>query len=236
MLKFVLIVGMLLASLEAESVPASYASSSIVIGADSNICGISIPNQPSKKPGLIVWLHGGMRSAKKDKGLEAHKPLMVFLKQPNNYYLASPSAFAGQDWLSAEGIAHIDQCIQYMLEKYQLDKKNINLVGVSDGSLGVLRYALDGKFSISRHVLFSSYPQITLDDKKQGAAKIFKQGKWFFFQGGKDRLFPVQEVMPLLKDWESNYSNVKLFYYPEGEHDFSFYANNSRKEIEALFP
>ncbi len=218
-----------------NEVTPKYTPSSIRLGPDSNLCGISIPrNVTKKKYGLIIWLHGGMRSKRQDKGLEAHKALIGFLPKAN-FYLASPSAFAGVDWLTEQSLQHIDQCITYMLKKYPIDAHNVNLVGVSDGSLGVIRYSLFGKYSPSRLVLFSSYPQIALEGLNQPEQKMFAKGKWYFFQGGKDRLFPAQEVVPLLKKWEQTNPQMKLFYYPEGEHDFSFFAQNCVAEITKIF-
>jgi pimeloyl-ACP methyl ester carboxylesterase len=206
------------------------------IGADSNACGITLPavQLTGGKPGpvpkgrrpLLVWLHGGMRSQNREKGLESHRALLSFVS-PTAYYLCSPSAFRDQEWTRPEGIAHIDALIDYMIAHYAVDPKDINLVGVSDGCLGVITYAVHGKHALNRKVLISSAPQLVLPAESLPAQKDFAKGSWDFFQGGRDRLFPPDQVLPYLQQWEKLYPNAHLHYFPDGEHDFSYYAANA---------
>ncbi len=212
----------------------------IQLGPDQNICGITEPEirlnpNSKKKLGLIIWLHGGMRSSNHEKGAEAHRAILPFI-DANKYYLASPSAFGGQDWLTPQGLAHIDTLIHYMLGHYPIDPADINMVGVSDGTLGTIAYSLNGHYSLHRRILISCFPQIVLPMEQiqsPGLASL-KTGSWDFFQGGHDRLFPIDQVLPFLQTWEKNYPNVHVHYFPEGEHDFSFYAEYAQAELKKL--
>jgi hypothetical protein len=207
----------------------------IKLGLDSNVCGITVPPlKPKRKIGLIVWLHGGMRSGNSEKGAEAHRAILPFI-DPTSFYLASPSAFGGQDWLSPKGIEHIDALIEYMVNRYPIDLTNINLVGVSDGSLGVIAYTIGGKFPLRRHVLISSFPQIVIPPEALAGQTRFTTGTWDFFQGGQDRLFPTQQVLPYLNRWVAVYPNAHLHYFPEGEHDFSYYATHAAEMLKTIF-
>lgn len=210
------------------------------LGPDSNACGISIPAPgPSgtgrnKKRPLIVWLHGGMRSRNPEKGFEAHRALTLFVG-PSDYYLCSPSAFLDQEWTASIGIAHVDALIDYMVSKYPVDAGDITLVGVSDGCLGVIAYCLRGKREIRRRVLISSAPQLVLPLENLAGQAGFAKGTWDFFQGGHDRLFPSEQVIPYLRQWEALYPNAHLHYYPEGEHDFTFYAEHASEALRTVF-
>gem|GEM_PF-923442 len=221
------------------------------LGPDSNACGITVPagSNPAvqgtgvqgtsakprgKRRPLIVWLHGGMRSQNREKGIEAHRAMTLFVG-PSDYYLCSPSAFSGQEWTRPEGINHIDTLIGYMLAHYPIDAKDINLVGVSDGCLGAVVYCLHGKYAINRRVLISSAPQLVLPAESLAGQARFATGSWDFLQGGKDRLFPPDQVIPYLKRWETLYPNAHLHYYPEGEHDFSYYAVKAPDLLKTIF-
>jgi pimeloyl-ACP methyl ester carboxylesterase len=207
----------------------------VELGSDRNVCGITAPaKKPAHRIGLIVWFHGGMRSQNREKGLDAHRALLYFV-DPNAYYMCSPSAFAGADWMSPEAMAHADTLIDYMLAHYPIDTRNINLVGVSDGSLAVIRYSMHGRRDIRRRLLISSAPQLALPPENLAAQKRFAQGSWDFFQGGRDRLFPVDAVLPYLQAWEKTFPNVRLHYYPDGEHDFSYYAENALDSLKSIF-
>jgi hypothetical protein len=207
------------------------------LGPDSNACGITLPARikgAPRKPGLIIWLHGGMRGQNRSKGLEAHRALIPFL-DAGRYILASPSAFGGAEWPTSLGIAHIDALIDHVAAHYDFDAGDINLVGVSDGNLGVIAYSLQGKREPHRRVLISSAPQLVLPMESLRGQARFTQGSWDFLQGGRDRLFPPDQVIPYLKEWESLYPNAHLHFFPEGEHDFSFYSENAADLLKGLF-
>jgi len=205
----------------------------LFLGPDSNACGIT-PLPKARKAGLIVWLHGGMRSQNRGKGLEAHRALLDFVR-PGAYYLCSPSAFGGEEWLTPQGLAHIDALIDYMLAHYPIDAKDINMVGVSDGSLGVIAYTLQGKRELHRRMLISSFPQLVVPPESLPGQARFATGTWDFFQGGHDRLFPADQAVPYLQQWEKTYPNAHLHYFPDGEHDYSYYAANALDELKSVF-
>ena len=207
----------------------------IKLGADSNACGITVPIQKSShKLGLIIWLHGGMRSANREKGYEAHRAILPFI-HAQSYYLASPSAFGGEDWITPKGQEHIENLITYLLSHYPIDSTDINFVAVSDGTLGLIVYSAQGHRTPHRRVLISTLPQIVLPIESLSAQTNFKTGTWDFFQGGHDRLFPSDQTLPYLKQWETLFPNAHLHYYPEGEHDFSFYAAHSADLFREIF-
>ena len=218
--------------------PIAAPASRIRLGPDSIACGISVPAQaqgkPRRKPGLIVWLHGGMGSRNREKGFEAHRAILPFL-DPGAYYVCSPSAYGGQEWPTPQGIAHIDALIDYMAAHYAFDTADINLVGVSDGNLGVIAYSLQGKRALHRRVLISSAPQLVLPLESLPGQARFGTGTWDFLQGGRDRLFPPDQVVPYLQQWEKLYPNAHLHYFPDGEHDFSYYSNSAAALLKSLF-
>jgi pimeloyl-ACP methyl ester carboxylesterase len=208
------------------------------LGPDSNACGITVPAGAPRKGGprrgLIVWLHGGMRSQNREKGFEAHRALIGFV-DPKSWYLCSPSAFGGEEWLTPKGLAHIDALIDYMAAHYPIDTGDVNLVGVSDGSLGVIAYSLQGRRDPQRRVLISSFPPAVLPLEALAGQPRFARGSWDFLQGGRDRLFPVDQALPYLQQWERLYPNAHLHYFPDGEHDFSFYASQAPDLLKSLF-
>lgn len=213
------------------------------VGPDSNACGITPPagwnaggtagKKASGNRPLVIWLHGGMRSRNMEKGFEAHRALLSFVP-PSAYWLASPSAYLENEWTRPQGIAHIEALIAYMASRYSVDTSDISMVGVSDGCLGVIAYAIQGKRAIGRRILVSSAPQLVLDADALPGQKGFAKGRWDFLQGGRDRLFPPDKVVPYLKRWEGLYPNAHLHYFPEGEHDFGYYAGKAPDLLKAL--
>lgn len=193
------------------------------VGPDRIACGVTAP-LPSRgaKPGLVLWFHGGMRSPNREKGLEAHRPLIHFL-DPARHVLASPSAFAGRDWLGPGALATIEALIDTLRALHPIAPDDLTLVGVSDGCLAVIRYGLEGRHRARRKILVSSLPQLALRPEDLARPRL-AEGRWDFFQGGRDRLFPAAQVKPFLEAWTARHANATLHFHPDGEHDFGWYA------------
>jgi pimeloyl-ACP methyl ester carboxylesterase len=207
------------------------------IGLDSVACGITPPAggaPKTGKAGLIVWLHGGMRSQNREKGLDAHRGWLDYIP-PRRYFVCSPSAYAGAEWPTPQGLAHIEVLIDYMLKHYPIDAGDVNMVGVSDGCLGVVAYSLQGSRPLHHRVLISSAPQLVLPIESLPGQPRFSQGSWDFVQGGKDRLFPAEQVFPYLSQFRALYPNAQVHAFPEGEHDFSWYAQNAPDLLRTFF-
>ncbi|MBF0432469.1 MAG: hypothetical protein HQK83_14390 [Fibrobacteria bacterium] len=203
------------------------------IGPNKNNCGITLPlKKTDKEAGLIVWFHGGMRSNLRNKGGRAHLAILPFTD--SSCYVVSPSAFKGQDWLTSEGVENIRSLVNYMLKRYRVNKQDINLVGVSDGCLAVIHYSMVAEHPINRRLLFSSFPGLVLQEGDLPAQKNFFQGSWYFFQGAKDRLFPSARVFPYLYFWKKTFPHTTLYLFPNGLHDFSFYATNASDKIKQI--
>jgi hypothetical protein len=209
------------------------APESLYVDTDRNACGLVHP-VPLKPRPLLLWLHGGMRSARQDKGLTAMVALKPFLKD-GAYYLASPSAFAGADWTTAAGLRHIEALLDTLAATYPVKMESLVIAGVSDGSLGALRYAMSGTRKPLRFLLFSAYPQILIPEETLLNAAAFRTTRWDIFQGGRDALFPAADVFPLLKKWSASNPKVRLHLFPNGEHDFNWYGAHAPAEIGALF-
>lgn len=213
----------------------------LLVGPERILCGVTAPDLESittrkgheRRLGLILWFHGGMRSRNPEKGLDAHRPLLDFV-DPASHVLASPSAFAGRDWLGPGALATTEALIDTLLSLYPIDPGNLRLIGVSDGSLAVIRYGSGGRRRAQALILVSSLPQLALPpDRWQGDMRI-AEGSWHFLQGGRDRLFPEATVLPYLREWVRRYPASRLHYFPEGEHDFSWYAIHAAPLLREL--
>lgn len=213
----------------------------LLLGPEKILCGVTAPASGSpahgsgrdRRLGLILWFHGGMRGPNREKGLEAHRPLLDFV-DPSAHVLASPSAFAGRDWLSPGALATTEALIDTLLSLHSIDPGNIRLIGVSDGSLAVLRYGRGGRRRSQALIMVSSLPQLAVPPGDLHGDMRIAEGRWNFLQGGRDRLFPKAYVVPYLREWVKLYPVSRLHYFPEGEHDFSWYATHASPLLREL--
>jgi predicted esterase len=203
----------------------------VKIGPDSNACGITLPSatQPKGLP-IVLWLHGGMRSRNTEKGWTAHRAALEWVAQEKAYFL-SPSAFAGADWLSESGIRHIDGCLDYLRQHFPVQASPIWAIGVSDGTLGVIRYSLSGKYPLQRRVLISTYPDLALPANQVASHPQLQAGTWDVFVGGADRLFPAPQVVQACQLWSRQLKQFHLHFEPKGEHDLSWWMLNQKPQL-----
>lgn len=215
--------------------PSSPANSwlQIHVGPDSNAVGLTLPRNPKRKPlPVLLWLHGGMRSANREKGYTAHRAALDLLS-PDSAYFLSPSAYAGADWLSEAGMRHIDGALAWLFAHTPARQDAIIAMGVSDGTLGIIRYTLQGSYPLARRVLVSTYPDLALPADQVPMAAKLRAGSWSFFVGGKDRLFPAQPVLASLEIWKRSLPQLRLHFEPEGEHDVSWWFQHRQPVLSA---
>ncbi len=206
----------------------------IRVGPDSNAVGLTLPRNPKRKPlPVLLWLHGGMRSANREKGFTAHRPALDLLS-PDSAYFLSPSAYAGADWLSEAGMRHIDDALAWLFAHHPARADAILALGVSDGTLGIIRYTLHGRYPLARRILVSTYPDLALPADQVPMAAKLRSGSWDFFVGGKDRLFPAQPVLTTLEGWKHSLPQLRLHFEPEGEHDVSWWIQHQKPVLLAV--
>ncbi|HSQ41298.1 MAG TPA: hypothetical protein VLM37_03350 [Fibrobacteraceae bacterium] len=187
------------------------------------------------KPGLIIWLHGGMRSGKCEKGYEAGKALLPWL-QGRHVVVASPSACMDRDWLSPAGLNAIESLIDTVAKRYPVDLSNLEFVAVSDGGFGVAHYSLQGKHAIARRVLISTYPGAWIPaNALPQVASVLSRGSWLFLQGGRDQNFPAALTRPWMETFCAQIPNARLVWEPQGEHDISWWIQNRPDLLRMAF-
>ena len=188
---------------------------------------ISKKNQPAT--GTIVWFHGGMTSNNCQKGLAAGGGLANTLP---NYTVVSASACKQNHWVEPSTIQAVDDALDSLARKQKKDINEISLVGISDGSLGVIAYSLWGKRKIQNRILISSYGESLGPAAQVATQAALKSGRWRFIQGGADRLYPSEKTLPWIQEFCQNVgTSCDLKFDPQGEHDWSYWQNKHKDWI-----
>ncbi len=179
--------------------------------------------------GTIVWFHGGMTSNNCQKGLVAGGSLSKMLP---DYTVVSASACKQNHWVEPTTIEAVDDALDSLAKRQKKDIEEISLIGISDGSLGVITYSLWGKRKIKNRILMSTYGE-SLGPAAQVAAQTpLKNGRWRFIQGGADRLYPSEKAVPWIQEFCQNVgTHCDLKFDPQGEHDWSYWQNKHKDWI-----
>lgn len=170
---------------------------------------------------VLVWFHGGMTSANCRKGLVAGTDLA---KLYPDHIVVSVSACRENHWLTSQAIEAVDKALDSIGRIRKNEVKTVSLVGVSDGSLGVFAYSLQGSRLVQNRLLVSSYGGFLGDGAQIAQNKRLQSGRWRFLQGGKDRLYSAEESVPWIESFCKYLgADCALRFDPAGEHDWSYW-------------
>ena len=200
---------------------------------NKNPVGVWWPAAKAKSR-VVVWFHGGMTSGNCQKGLVAGEG---FSKLFPDVVVVSASACRENHWASENMMAAVDAALDSVAARRKSPVEEVSLVGVSDGSLGVIVYSMNGRRRVKDRLLVSTFGKLLGDAPLVAASPKMRSGRWRFLQGGKDRLFPSHEALPWIQDFCRNVgADCDVRYDPEGEHDWSYWEKNALRWIkDAIF-
>jgi len=178
---------------------------------------------------VVVWFHGGMGSANCAKGLVAGADFAELYPEK---IVVSVSACRENHWVTKAAINAVDAALDSVAAKRGAPVEHVSLVGVSDGSLGVLVYSLEGRRAVDDRLLMSSFGAFLGGAVELAAPKKMQVGRFRFLQGGKDRLYPSDQTVP----WITEFCKVvqvdcELRFDSEGEHDWSYWKGKRMEWI-----
>jgi pimeloyl-ACP methyl ester carboxylesterase len=149
----------------------------------------------------------------------------------------SASACKENHWATEVMVSAVDAALDSVARRRRGFVEEVSLVGVSDGSLGVLVYSMYGKRRVKNRLLLSSYGKLLGEAPAVAAFPKMNSGRWRFLQGGADRLYPPSETIPWIQDFCKNVgADCDLRYDPSGEHDWSYWQGHHLDWIREAFP
>ena len=176
------------------------------------------------KSSVVVWFHGGMGSSNCAKGLVAGTD---FAELYPGKIVVSVSACRENHWVTKGMIETVDAALDSVAARRKSPIEKVSLVGISDGSLGVLTYSLEGRRAVEDRLLMSSFGGFLGEPQTIASQKKMQSGRWRFLQGGKDRLYPSEKTVLWITEFcKAVQVDCELRFDPEGEHDWSYWWNN----------
>jgi len=170
---------------------------------------------------VVVWFHGGMGSANCAKGLVAGSDFSELF--PGSI-VVSASACRENHWVTKGMVDAVDAALDSVAARRKAPVERVSLVGVSDGSLGVLTYSLEGQRIVDNRLLMSSFGKFLGEPAGLAMQRKMQSGRFRFLQGGKDRLYPSDQSVPWINDFcKAVRVDCELRFDPEGEHDWSYW-------------
>ena len=180
--------------------------------------------ESARQSSVVVWFHGGMGSSNCAKGFVAGESFADFYP---GKIVVSVSACRENHWVTKGIIDAVDVALDSVAARRKSPVENVSLVGISDGSLGVLTYSLEGRRTVENRLLMSSFGGFLGEPQAIASQKKMQSGRFRFLQGGKDRLYPSDKTVPWITEFcKAVQVDCELRFDPEGEHDWSYWKNN----------
>ena len=198
--------------------------------------GIWWPKSGAAKAPVVVWFHGGMSSGNCTKGLVAGND---FAKLYPGKIVVSASACRENHWVTKTMIDAVDAALDSVAARRKSPVERVSLVGVSDGSLGVLVYSLEGRRTVDDRLLMSSFGGFLGEPRGIASANTARMrlGRYRFLQGGKDRLYPSEKTVPWITEFcKAVQVDCELRFDPEGEHDWAYWKDKHLDWIREATP
>lgn len=191
----------------------------------SKAAAISKPAMQSKPaPSVYLWFHGGMTSSNCAKGLIAGAD---FAELHPEAIVISTSACKANHWWTATTAPIADAALDSLEKRVGATIKEVSLVGVSDGGMGIFAYSLYGKRSIKSRLFISANGSLLGPAETIAKEPKLHTGKYRFLQGGADRLYSPAETVPWVESFcKAVQVDCELKYDPQGEHDWSYWKEN----------
>lgn len=191
---------------------------------------------PTQRHFVRVDLHGGMgvkgwdpTSGAWDPG---HTPLSGQIK-------IVPAGWWDAMWWTAEQTANLAALLDEVKRDYNVDEDRVLLVGSSDGCIGSLFHAFRAPDAYAGFGGFVGCPvrltNPTLRVDGQMHLPNLAGQSFFLGNGGRDRLFPVEDIRAYWELFERHAAALTYLEYPRQGHDLALPAEDEQRWARFLF-
>ncbi len=190
---------------------------------------------PARRSMLRVELHGGMGI----EGWDFDGSWAEGWVPQGDHLVLLPAGWWDSMWWTASQSENLAALLDRIKRTYNVDENRILLVGSSDGCIGSIFYALREPTpyaafggSVGCPVRLTN-PTLRIDGQMH-LSNLAGQS-FFLMNGGKDRLFPVQDIRDYWELFERSGATVDYREYPDEGHGFRISAEDERDWARFLF-
>ena len=170
---------------------------------------------------VVLWLHGGVNGTRQDRGAEvAH----YFANESDSLYFifAAASGERGATWFDEVGIRNILQSLHYIKSRYNVDDNRVILAGVSDGGTGCYVSGMNYPDEFAGYLVCSASPSLLPMMGIPVLPGNMRLRPWHIVHGGKDHLYPGEEMKALMEKFKAMGIPLTFHYYPDMPHGLDY--------------
>ena len=183
---------------------------------------------PARRYPVRVYLHGGVARPRRDDA--------PFWRNGERYarddaIVVFPESWAEAKWWQASQVENLTGMLNDIKRRYNVNENAVYLLGVSDGATGAFYHAFKAPTPWAAFLSFNGHPFVlasrsTLADGQMYVTNL-RNKPIFAINGGKDRLYPVEAVVPFLQLFVNAGVHVEFTPKPEAGHNMQWWAEES---------
>ena len=183
---------------------------------------------PTLRYPVRVYLHGGVNRPRREEGqwwrnderYARSDSLVVF-----------PESWADSMWWQASQVENLTGMLSDLKRQYNVNENAVYLMGVSDGATGVFYHAFKASTPWAAFLSFNGHPVVLANPSTgvdgQMHVTNLRNRRFFAINGGQDRLYPVESVVPFLRLFVSAGVSVDFRPQPEAGHNMQWWDDES---------
>ena len=183
---------------------------------------------PTRRYPVRVYLHGGVSRPRRadadwwrnNDGYARSDSLVVF-----------PESWADSIWWESSQVENLAGMLNDIKRRYNVDENAVYMLGISDGATAVFYHAFKATTPWAAFLSFNGHPLVLANPATGVEGQMYvtnlRNSPFFVINGGQDRLYPVDAVVPFLRLFVDAGVRVDFRPQPEAGHDMRWWAAES---------
>tara|TARA_B100001123_G_scaffold442392_1_gene585846 strand:+ start:9875 stop:11521 length:1647 start_codon:yes stop_codon:yes gene_type:complete len=183
---------------------------------------------PGRRYPLRVYLHGGVSRPRRDEA--------DWWRNQDRYtrsdsIVVFPEAWGDAMWWQANQIENLAGVLNDLKRDYNINENLVHLLGVSDGATGVFYHAFKAPTPWAGFLSFNGHPVVLANPATGADGQMYvtnlRNKPFFVINGGQDRLYPVNSVVPFFQLFVDAGVYLDFQPKPESGHNMEWWDEES---------
>ena len=183
---------------------------------------------PARRYPVRVYLHGGVSRPRRDEA--------PFWRNPDRFlrddaFVVFPESWSDAMWWQANQAENLTGMLNDIKRRYNINENALSLLGVSDGATGVFYHAFKAPTPWASFLSFNGHPVVLANASTFADGQMYvtnlRNKPLFAVNGGRDRLYPIESVVPFLRLFVDAGVQIDFRPKPEAEHNMAWWDEES---------
>ena len=175
-----------------------------------------------------VYLHGGVsRPRREDDAWWRNDERYV----RSDSLVVFPESWVDSVWWEASQVENLTGVLNDIKRRYNVNENAVYMLGISDGGTAAYYHAFKAPTPWAAFLPFNGHPVVLANPATGVEGQMYvtnlRNKPFFVINGGEDRLYPVESVVPFLQLFVNAGIVIDFRPQPEAGHDMRWWADES---------